>query len=62
MPAGPAERGPRDARRRDKWLPWHFKPADEYDREERAAIQEFDGVLSREDAERAAGFPPGELT
>ena len=31
-------------------------PADEYDRQERAAIMEFDGGLTREAAERAAGF------
>ena len=31
-------------------------PADDYDREERAAILEFDGGLSRGDAERAAGI------
>jgi hypothetical protein len=32
-----------------------FDPADDYDREERAAIAEFDGGLTREAAERAAG-------
>jgi hypothetical protein len=31
-------------------------PADEYDREERAAIMEFEGGLSREAAECAAGL------
>jgi hypothetical protein len=33
-------------------------PADDFDRQERAAIMEFDGELSREDAERAAGLRP----
>ena len=33
-----------------------FHPADEYDRQERAAIMEFDGGLTREAAERAAGL------
>jgi hypothetical protein len=35
-----------------------FEPADGYDREERAAIMEYDGGLSRADAERAAGVRP----
>jgi hypothetical protein len=33
-------------------------PADEYDRQERAAILEFDGGMTREAAERAAGLLP----
>ena len=36
------------------WVEEHF--ADEFDRQERAAIMEFDGGLSREAAERSAGL------
>jgi hypothetical protein len=46
-PAGPA--GPEPSG-------WPDGPADDYDRRERGAILEFDGGLSREAAERAAGF------
>ena len=35
---------------------WPGGPADDYDREERAAIMEFDGGLSRDEAERRAGL------
>ncbi|MDE2100034.1 MAG: hypothetical protein KGL39_22460 [Patescibacteria group bacterium] len=34
-------------------------PVDDYDRQERASIMEFDGGVSREAAERAAGLSPG---
>jgi hypothetical protein len=43
-PAGPSERGPRDVRRGDRWLPWHFTPEFEarmrgdHDRQERRGI------------------------
>ena len=36
-------------------------PADDFDRQERAAIMEFDGGLTREAAERAAGLPTGTI-
>jgi hypothetical protein len=39
-------------------LPWD--PADDHDRQERAAIMEHDGALSRVAAERAAGLPIAE--
>jgi hypothetical protein len=51
-PAGPSGQGPRDVLRGDRWLPWHFdsaslsppfEPADDYDREERAAIRQHGG-------------------
>jgi hypothetical protein len=43
-PAGPSERGPRDVRRGDRWLPWHFTEEFEarmrrdHDRQERRGI------------------------
>jgi hypothetical protein len=57
---GPADRGPRDFRRGDRWLPRHHSdgPADDYDREERAAMYEFDAGMTREQAERAVGLRP----
>ena len=38
------------------WIEQEF--ADEFDREERAAVSEFDGGLTRENAERLAGCVP----
>ncbi len=35
---------------------WPGGPADDYDRQERAGIMEFDGGLSRDEAERRAGL------
>jgi hypothetical protein len=39
------------------WDALLVSPTDDYDRQERAAILEFDGSLSRDEAERAAGIP-----
>ena len=43
-----------------RWWVEECFPA-EFDRQERAAIMEFDGGLSREDAERVAGLLPAEV-